>query len=159
MLSFILLVASACTAQKKVTNTYSEDLSARRYKFAIVEDTSKVHVEKEPQKNEVMHPTKNVNAKVDEVLDSIGRFNLTRRFVDGYTAQIYSGAKREDAMNSKLKLTQEIPEMVADIQYIQPKFRVTVGHYFSRLEAQKDLVRLKHIFPNVILIPDKIQIK
>jgi uncharacterized protein YebE (UPF0316 family) len=94
------------------------------------------------------------------VLDSLDKLNQLRRYVDGFTIQIYSGPKREDALGTKAKMVKAIgDELEADIQYTQPKFRVTVGKYFTKLEAQKDLIRLKNYFSNAILIPEKILIK
>lgn len=103
--------------------------------------------------------TKTVNEKVDVVLDSIDRFNLTRRSVDGFTIQIYSGQNREEAMNTKKKMTTDLPDLTANLQYQQPKFRVTVGKYYSKLEAYQDLSTLRSIFPAAILVPEKIVIR
>lgn len=47
----------------------------------------------------------------------------------------------------------------ASLQYDQPKFRVTAGRYFTKLEAQKDLMRLRRYFSNAILVPEKILVK
>ena len=154
---FVLLDFS-CVAQKSLT-PYHEDISIQRPKFLLVEDTTRKNPEIDPFQAVVTKPTRNVNAKVDAILDSIDRFNLTKRFVDGFTIQIYSGQKREDAMNTKQKIIEDTPELIANLQYIQPKFRVTVGHYFTKLEAQKDLTRLKRYFSTAILVPEKILIK
>jgi arginine deiminase len=107
----------------------------------------------------VTAPIKTVNAKVDAVLDSLDLFNLMRKYIDGYTIQIYSGQKREEAMNAKKKMQEEVPELIANLQYQQPKFRVTVGKYFSKLEAQRDLLSLQRRFSTAILVPEKILIK
>jgi hypothetical protein len=96
---------------------------------------------------------------VDAVLDSIDRFNLMRRSVDGFTIQIYSGQNREEAMNTKKKMSSEIPDLIATLQYQQPKFRVTVGKYFSKLEAYEDLSRIRRSFNSAILIPEKVAIR
>jgi len=154
---FVLLNFS-CAAQKSLT-AYNEDISALRPKFVIAKDTTRAIPETDPLQAVVTKPTRNVNAKVDGILDSIDRFNLTKRFVDGFTIQIYSGQKREDAMNTKQKIIEDTPELIANLQYIQPKFRVTVGHYFTKLEAQKDLSRLRRHFTTAILVPEKILIK
>lgn len=152
-------LTTSCLAQRQSKDKpYAEDLSHLRPKFEIVADsadTAATLVEVQP----AIKPVRNVNDKVDAVLDSIDRLNVTRRFLDGYTIQIYSGLNREDANNAKKKMIDQVPELVADLQYIQPKFRVRVGNYFSRIEAQKDLVRLKRHFPNAILIPEKIPMK
>ena len=157
--SLCVFVVISCSAQKTSKSTYSEDLSDVRPRYAVEVDSARTSPHVDTVARPVVAPTQYVNGKVDAVLDSIDRFNLTRKFVDGYTAQIYSGQKQQDAMNAKQKMSEEIPEMVANLQYIQPKFRVTVGHYFTKLEAQKDFLRLRRVFPNVILVPEKIQIK
>ena len=52
-----------------------------------------------------------VNKKLDAVLDSIDRINLQRNFIDGFTIQVYSGLKREDALNTKKELTSTLPDL------------------------------------------------
>jgi hypothetical protein len=106
----------------------------------------------------VEKPVLNVNTKVDAVLDSVDRLNQSRKFVDGYTIQIYSGTNREDAMNAKKRMN-EMDEISPTLQYNQPKFRVTAGAYYNKLEAQQDLMRIRRLFPNSILVPEKVQIK
>ena len=100
----------------------------------------------------------NVNNKVDNVLDSINSFNITRKFIDGYTIQIYSGQNKEEAMNTRKKMMEETG-LNAILEYNQPKFRVRIGNYYSRLEAQKDLTRLRRLFSNTILVPEKILVR
>lgn len=153
---YILSVSTASWAQKPA---YTEDLSSLRPKVSA----EAVDQKKDSIKNKVevtrSTPRHTVNAKVDQVLDSIDRFNLTRRFVDGYTIQIYSGQKKEEALNASKKLLETYSDLKSNIQYQQPKFKVTVGKYFTRLEAQKDLLRLKRLFSSTILVPERIMIK
>jgi SPOR domain len=157
LLILIVFLQFSCAAQKS-TGSYSEDLSQNRPKFTNPVDTS---VKKQDTNlvASTVTPTKNVNKKVDVVLDSIDRINLTKKFVDGFTIQLYSGQKREEAMNTKQKMVTEVSDLTSTLQYIQPKFRVTVGSYLTRIEAQQDLVKLKRHFPNAILIPEKVLIR
>ncbi|MBS1558253.1 MAG: SPOR domain-containing protein [Bacteroidetes bacterium] len=145
--------APSVIAQKK---PYHEDLSQLRPKGETAEIKKATSPISQPE--EIL-PTKNINTKIDAVLDSIDQFNVLNKFIDGYTIQIYSGQKREDAMNTKKKLQEDTPELVAILLYQQPKFRVTVGKYFTKLEAQPDLLRLKKMFSTAILVPEKIQVK
>jgi hypothetical protein len=62
-------------------------------------------------------------------------------------------------MDSKKKMSIDLPDMIANLQYQQPKFRVTVGRYYTKLEANEDLVKLRTSFAAAILVPEKIQIK
>jgi hypothetical protein len=157
ILPFLLGVVISCSAQR-VTKPYAEDLSAYRQKFDVRIDTSKKVIA--PQRDRaVIKPTKNINAKLDAILDSIDKQNLQKKFVDGFTIQIYSGQSKEDAMTAKQKVVEELTDFSANLQYLQPKFRLSIGSYFSKLEAQKDLVKLKSYFPGAILVPEKIQIR
>jgi hypothetical protein len=156
ILPFLLGVVISCSAQR-VTKAYAEDLSAYRQKFDVRIDSSKKVIA--PQRNQaVIKPTKNINAKLDAILDSIDKQNLQKKFVDGFTIQIYSGQSKEDAY-AKQKVVKESTDFDANLQYLQPKFRLSIGSYFSKLEAQKDLVKLKSYFPGAILVPEKIQIR
>lgn len=155
---FIFHFLVGCVAQKRNDKAYYEDLSAIRPRVTAPVDT--VRDSPVVQKEFRTVPfTKTVNAKVDAVLDSIDRFNLMRRSVDGFTIQIYSGQNREEAMNTKKKMTTDIPDLTANLQYQQPKFRVTVGKYYSKLEAYQDLSRLRKSFSSAILVPEKIAIR
>jgi hypothetical protein len=149
-----MLVCLSCRAQRN-SRDVQEDLASIRPTFPA---DSMVKVQHSHQTPANVPPVLTVNAKVDAVLDSIDRLNLLRRYTSGFTIQIYSGQNKEEANNAKKRLTDFL-DMKADLQYIQPKFRVKVGAYFTALDAQKDLVLLKRFFPNAILVPETIPIK
>jgi len=160
-----LLVLEGCKPAQKTTSTqggkYYEDLSAVRPKVEEVSNIDSLGnntsiTPRDPKA--YMDPKFTVNAQLDAVLDSIDRINLTRRFIEGFTIQVYSGQKREDALTVKKDMTLYLPKMEAEVQYNQPNFRVKTGRYLNRLEAQKDYETIKRFFPNAIIIPDKITI-
>lgn len=159
-------VALGC-ASKIATSTsssagkYSEDLSVWRPEGKAKVDTTKV-VTSAPERirtDRFVEARHAVTGEVDAVLDSIHSDNLSKGFIDGYTIQVYSGIKREDALNVKKKMTQSLPALESDVQYRQPNFRVRTGKYFTRLEAQQDYLAVKKYFPNAIVIPDRIEIQ
>lgn len=148
-----------CAAQQTTDSTYYEDLSRLRPKVTVPVDVPAKTIIQTNKVVASVTPQYTVNTKVDAVLDSIDRYNLVRKFIDGYTIQIYSGQNREAAMETKKKMADEVPELTAIMQYQQPKFRVTIGRYYTKLEAQPDLVLLRKSFPAAILVPEKIMIK
>jgi hypothetical protein len=163
-IAFICLLVHfmvSCVAQKTSNQPYHESLSEIRPRVTVPPDSSSSS--STTTSVVVVDPhvsfTKTVNEMVDVVLDSIDRFNLTRRSVDGFTIQIYSGQNREEAMNTKKKMTTDLPNLTAILQYQQPKFRVTAGKYYSKLEAYQDLSTLRSVFPAAILVPEKIAIR
>jgi septal ring-binding cell division protein DamX len=150
---------AACATQKTTDKPYYENLASLRPTVTVPVDTPRKDISKQTNQVTTVTPTHTVNTKVDAVLDSIDRYNLVKRFVDGYTIQIYSGQNREDAMKTKRKMSSEIADLTANLQYQQPKFTVTVGKYYTKLEAQKDLAVIRRSFTSAILVPEKIAIR
>ncbi|HEX8040729.1 MAG TPA: SPOR domain-containing protein [Chryseosolibacter sp.] len=160
----VLLIAFGCASPRTTTapagtGKYTEDLSVWRPEIQKPVDSVKTAVPQRTRKNQYVAAKYAVNEEVDVILDSIYQQNLSRGFVDGYTIQVYSGTKREDALNIKKKLGQSLPDIESDVQYKQPNFRVLTGKYLTRLEAQQDYLSVKRYFPNAIVIPDKISIE
>ncbi len=160
------LVLSSCgpklaTSTSTGTGKYSEDLSVWRPEIELKADSVRPHASA-PERirtDRYVEPRYAVTEQVDMILDSIYAENIRRAFVDGYTIQVYSGIRREDALEVKKKMTQSLPELESDVQYRQPNFRVRTGKYLSRLEAQKDYLAVRRYFPNAIVIPDRIEIQ
>jgi hypothetical protein len=153
----------ATTGSSSASGKYSEDLSILRPKVQAPSDTGKLSTSTgnaSANANTVyLEPRHTVNAQLDAVLDSIDRINLANGTVDGFTIQLYSGKQQEEALNVKKQIAQAMPEMEADILFSQPNFRVRAGKYINRLEAQKDYLAVKRLFPNAILIPERIPIR
>lgn len=163
MRSFVLIafVLTACASQAQRNSrdkdkNHHEDLSVLRPKFETPVDSSRKH--ENHNVAEVVQPRYTVNEQVDSVLDSIDALNSMRKYIPGFTIQIYSGTNKEDANNTKKKMLDEL-EMRTDLLYEQPKWRVKTGKYFTTIEAQKDLVKIRRSFPNAILVPEIIAIR
>lgn len=155
---------------KKVTTSgsaggagkYSEDLSVWRPEIEKTVDSTAVAPGTAPERvrtNQYVAARFAVTDEVDVILDSIHDQNIDKGYIDGYTIQVYSGIKREDALSIKKKISMALPELDSDVQYRQPNFRVRAGKYLSRLEAQKDYLDVKQHFPNAIVIPDRIEVE
>ncbi|SKC73318.1 SPOR domain-containing protein [Ohtaekwangia koreensis] len=166
ILSAIFLLGS-CVTQKKTTTTsqtgkYSEDLSVWRPKVeaapAETNTTSTTTDNTKATTTVYVEPKLTVNRRLDGVLDSIDHINLSRKFVEGYTIQVYSG-RREEALNAKKQIATALPKLNTEVQFTEPIFRVKVGKYFSRMDAQQDYAAVKRYFPAAILIPEKISIQ
>ena len=161
------VILTACASRVTTSGTasgtgkYSEDLSVWRPEpEAPVDSAARAASSGERTRtNRYVEARYSVDDQVDAVLDSIYEQNLTKGFIDGYTIQVYSGIKREDALNVKKRMSQSLPKLESDVQYRQPNFRVRTGKYLTRLEAQQDYLAVKRHFPNAIVIPDRIEIR
>lgn len=160
---YYLLVVGCASTQTSTSTTqssgnYSEDLSVLRPKTQAVAQstTTTANPVDERKATPYVEPKFAINKQVDAVLDSIDRINQGRKFIEGFTIQVYSGLKREDALNAKRQLSTSFPAIESEVQYSQPNFRVKAGRYYDRLNAQKDFLSVKRVFPSAILIPDRI---
>jgi hypothetical protein len=162
-LAYLFLIGCASPTSTTTTTQpgkYAEDLSVWRPKTEVqTVDTSK-HISQNAERKQTVYSEAkhNINKQLDEVLDSINTINLMQRHLDGFTIQVYSGAKREEALNIKRQLSSSLPEIQTEVQFAQPNFRVKAGKYLDHLDAQKDYLAVKRYFPNAIVIPDKISI-
>lgn len=68
-----------------------------------------------------------------------------------YRIQIYNGTLKE--ANETLKSFREIfPDWKADISFELPNYKVRVGRFRTRLEADRKLMEIKKEYPNAFLL-------
>jgi hypothetical protein len=157
---YSFMVAGCASTQSSTSSTqgngYSEDLSVWRPKTETPATTTSTTTD-DRKETPYVEPKFAINKQVDAVLDSIDRLNDARKFIDGYTIQVYSGLKREDALNAKKTMSTSFPTIESEVQYSQPNFRVKAGKYYDRMNAQRDFLMVKRLFPSAIVIPDKFE--
>ena len=71
-----------------------------------------------------------------------------------YKIQIYSGS-RSGAENAQSKFNQSFYGWSISMEYETPNYKIWVGNYATRLEADKALVRVKKTFPNAFIFKPK----
>jgi hypothetical protein len=153
----------ATTTATQTGGKHSEDLSVYRPRIEESVDTatSKPTTVDNTRRNPTVYveARQAISAPLDAVLDSIDRINKSNGLIDGFTIQLYSGVKREEALSIKKEMSIVLPRVDAEVQYVQPNFRVRAGKYINRVEAQKDYITIKKHFPSAIVIPDRIPIR
>jgi hypothetical protein len=84
--------------------------------------------------------------------------NSENETIEGYRIQIHFGGEREKAKSVKTKFLQQFPEVTAYEIYQQPNFKVRVGDFRTRLEAQKFMNELNTLFPSSFIVADDIHL-
>ena len=74
----------------------------------------------------------------------------------GYRVQIYFGSNRQSAYSAQAKFMNDYPDVPTYVSYTEPNFKVQVGDFRSRLEAQKMQSDLHGMFSSLFIIPSKI---
>lgn len=157
-----LMFFSNCAGPKATTSTttqgssYSEDLSGLRPKVEVPStNATENNVADGNKKPTYVEPKLAVNKPLESVLDSINQINLSKKFVEGFSIQVFAG-KKDDALNVKKQISQALPDLSCDVQFAEPIYRVKVGKYYTRLDAQEDYAAVKKYFSAAIIVPEKI---
>lgn len=132
------------TGKEKV----AEDLSVYRPKYTVPEAGATARVE----------PTHHVNDKVAVLMDTVASVNKNIKYAQGYRILAYNGSERQTVMNLRKAIISRVPEVKDYLTYQQPNFRLKIGDFFSRVEAQQVLNQLSDLIPNAQIVQDQINI-
>ena len=125
----IVLMSKTTFAQKTIT-TYNDD--------------STLQITKDP--------------RFDELVAKQKRLNAATQTMPGYRIQIYFGAVSQKASEVKLEFASRFTGVPAYLTYQQPNFKVRVGDYRSRFEAQKFLKDIDGMFPSGFIVPEDVKL-
>jgi hypothetical protein len=103
-------------------------------------------------------PVNDQTAQIEAKLDQITEYSRTSNSAQGFTIQVYSGTSREQASQVKAQVYKILPESRPETKYEQPIYRVRVGEFVNRLEAQNTYALLASEFPQAIVIPTRIRL-
>ena len=74
--------------------------------------------------------------------------------VSGFRVQIFSGLERQQAYAEQAKFKVRFPAYGSYISYIQPNYRVRVGDFRTRLEAEKFMNELKRYYSSMFIFSE-----
>ncbi|MCR9063257.1 MAG: SPOR domain-containing protein [Cytophagales bacterium] len=142
-LTFIIFFSSCSSKVSSRLGTtssikYEEDLSIVR-----PEIKSEVTVEENEPKEEMstsafkMNEPQNENSKIELALREIGEFNSSQTESAGFRIQIFSGNSRAEFDQVKGYIMQHFPELEIYESYSQPTYRVKVGDFLKRMDAER----------------------
>lgn len=98
----------------------------------------------------------NADKKIDEYLQQRRANRQVDSLTKGYRIQIVITDKRNDAKDAKEKFSSKYPNCPAYLIFDSPHFKVRVGDFKSRIEAQALLFKLTEDFPTLFLVEDQI---
>ena len=157
----LLLAVAACspTATKNALNaTYEEDISIHKNTYPTPVYDAQKSRSSGPIVKPNVEPTNHIRAELDSVLVKMKQSREDIGYIDGLTIEVYSGNNREKANEIKRKIYSLEIDHSPKITYDQPNYKVRVGEYYSRLEANKDLNLLKKKFESALLVPKRISL-
>ena len=91
-------------------------------------------------------------------MDTVASVNKNIKYAQGYRILAYNGSQRQDVMNLRKSILTRVPEVKDYLTYQQPNFRLKIGDFFSRMEAQQVLNRISDLIPNAQIVQEQINI-
>jgi len=89
---------------------------------------------------------------------TVDKKNATRTTAMGFRVQIYSGANRSEAYAEQARFKSLYKDIDTYITYEEPNYRVKVGDFRSRSDAQELMQGLRKQFNNVFIFTEEIYV-
>ena len=90
------------------------------------------------------------NKDINSLLEKKREFNKSNGY--GYRIQLYNGLEKR-ARSFKGRFEVEFSGVYTRLKYDAPEWKIHVGNYKTRLEADKALNKIKEKFSGAIVIP------
>ncbi len=95
--------------------------------------------------------TLNQDPKFEQLMNDKRKFNTSISTNDSYRIQIFSG-KSEDAKKTLSDFKREYSNIDGTIIFNTPNYKVIVGNFKSRIEAERNLVDIRKKYKSVFLL-------
>lgn len=95
--------------------------------------------------------TLNQDPKFEQLLNEKRKINASITINDRYKIQIFSGDS-EKAKKTLFDFKQEFENTDGTIVFSTPNYKVWVGNFKTRIEAERNLADIKKKYKNVLLI-------
>lgn len=97
------------------------------------------------------YTTLNQDPKFEQLLNEKRKINISNTLNDQYRIQIFSGDS-EKAKNILNEFKQQFENIDATIVFNTPNYKVWVGNFKNRIEAEHNLIDIRKKYKNVLLI-------
>lgn len=82
--------------------------------------------------------------------------NNKPQVIKGYRIQVYYGTSRQEAANAKMLFMKKYPKVRSYLTYNNPQYRLKVGDFKSRAEADAFADGLRGMFKTVMIVSENI---
>jgi len=98
------------------------------------------------------------DSRLDDLVKKQKEINLQKQTIPGYRIQIYFGASRPKAIDVRTDFNSRHPAVPSYLSYQQPNFKIRIGDFRTRLEAQKFLKDIEGQYATSFIVQDEIRI-
>jgi len=96
----------------------------------------------------------NQQPEISTLLELKKEINIEEEDNDRYKIQIYSGS-RQEAESVENNFDSTFNSWSSKLEYETPNYKIWVGSFRTRLEAERALIKIKKKFPNAFIFKPK----
>lgn len=147
-------------AEATNTSSYEEDLSLIRPKFSdnLIEFPEEF-VELDINTDNFPTNVQSIHGELQAKIESMVQNNLNISEISGYRILIFVGNSKEEFENSRVYILQNFPNAELYVTYSQPTYRLKMGDFANKLDAERYVSLIKSRFPNCKIIPESVSLK
>ena len=95
--------------------------------------------------------------KIKNIIKKKEAYNKSLKNINGFKIQLFNGSE-QGAYKTREDFSTMFPDIEIKIQFFSPEWKVRVGNYKNRLDADRALFEIKQAFPSAIILPALIDI-
>ncbi|MGB5363714.1 MAG: hypothetical protein WBN17_10460 [Aureibaculum sp.] len=95
--------------------------------------------------------------KIKNIIKQKEAYNKQLKNIKGFKIQLFNGSE-QGAYKTREDFSTMFPDIEIKIQFFSPEWKVRVGNYKNRLDADRALFEIKQAFPGAIILPAMIDI-
>lgn len=96
-----------------------------------------------------------VNIDQSKAIDKLLEFKKDIKTVETFRIQVYSGSSSSAASNVKAEFKQSYGQWHVEMVFNTPNYKIWVGNFRDRLEADRALLRIKKSYMNAFIFKPK----
>ncbi|WP_295830659.1 SPOR domain-containing protein [uncultured Winogradskyella sp.] len=96
-----------------------------------------------------------VNIDQSKAIDKLLEFKKDIKTVGTFRIQVYSGSSSSAASNVKAEFKQSYGQWPVEMVFNTPNYKIWVGNFRDRLEADRALLRIKKNYMNAFIFKPK----
>ncbi|MGC1630807.1 MAG: SPOR domain-containing protein [Gelidibacter sp.] len=96
-----------------------------------------------------------VSIEQDKEIDQLLEYKKDLRTVNAFIIQIFSNSgtsARSEAQSTRSKATTLFPNWSSSLEYEQPNYKIWVGNFRTRLEADRALMEVKKTYAHAFIL-------
>ena len=97
--------------------------------------------------------TIDADLRIDSLMIQQTKINKQKDGVSGFRIQIKNTTTQKDANSLRARFSRDFPELKSYLLYNAPYYKIRIGDYLTKLEAQKDLIEIKKKYRGAYPVP------